>query len=366
MKLVNTLIIALLLAASVAAQEPKRVIVRAGRDNAELTKDWPKLAAKPGASDKEIASTLNGYLDALAKRDLFSGTIVVARKNNPIYSKSAGYANREHSVPNAIDTKFNIGSINKIFTTVALAQLRDAGKIDFDATLRTYLPDYPNALADKITIRQLINHNSGMGDFFGPKYMAAPKDEIRTLADYLPFFADKPLEFEPGARNRYSNAGFIVLGLVIEKISGTSYYEYIRDNIYKRAGMNDSDSYQLDEIVPKRATGYTKRGPDGDLPSRVSNIYALPARGSSAGGGYSTAGDLLKFVRALREGKLLSAESSNRIIGGGAGWAGGTPGVNALVETSDEWDVIVLSNYDPPAAEEAGRNIRTLLGMAGD
>src|SRR5437879_6288617 len=132
-----------------------------------------------------------------------------------------------------------------------------------------------------------MEHRSGLGDFFGPEFVAAPKNRIRSLADYLPFFVNKPLLFEPGAQQRYSNAGYIVLGMVIEKLSGTSYYDYVREHIFKPNGMTSTDSYALDDVVPRRATGYSERH---------SNIYTLPARGSSAGGGYSTAGVLRRLV----------------------------------------------------------------------
>src|SRR4029077_18041 len=159
---------------------------------------------------------------------------------------------------------------------------------------RKHLPDYPSPIADKVTIRQLIEHRSGMGDFFGPEYLATPPSKIRKLSDYLPLFVNKPLEFEPGTDQRYSNAGYIVLGLIIERESGRSYYDYVRDHIFKPAGMKDTDSYAIDEKVPNRAVALTKH-----------ESTELPGRGSSAGGGYSTAGDLLRFAQALRSGKLL-------------------------------------------------------------
>jgi len=335
------LILLLLLTTSIAAQQPKRVIVRAGGGQDEdRARDWPKLAAPSESTDEARVRALGGYLDALVARDLFSGTVLVARNGKPLFFKSYGMANKEWNVPNTNDTKYNLGSINKFFTGMALRQLRDAGKIDFDKTLRTYLPDYPSPIADRITIKQLMEMRSGLGDFFGPEYQAAPKNKIRTLADYLPFFVDKPLLFEPGAQQRYSNAGYIVLGLVIEKLSGVSYYDYVRGHIFKPAGLTSTDSYTPDEVVPRRAIGYAEGH---------SNIYTLPGRGSSAGGGYSTAEDLLRFVMTMPKE--------------GLGVAGGAPGINAAVESGGEWQIIVLANYSPPAAEEVAANVRKMLGM---
>src|SRR5215212_6872001 len=257
------LIISCAFAAVVFAQEPKRQVIRVGggADRAEMTKDWPRSEAGQPAFDKFLAD--------MAARDLFSGSVLVTRGNDTLVSKSYGLADKEHNVPNSTDTKYNLGSINKVFTRLALQQL----KIDFSKTLRTYLPDYASPIADKITIQQLLDMSSGMGDIFGPKYDATAKDHIRSLSDYVPFFIDAPLEFEPGAKRRYSNAGYVVLGLVIERVSGMSYYDYVRTKIFAPAGMNDTDSYPVDAIVPNRAVGYT-----GPKHGRT-NVYQLPARG---------------------------------------------------------------------------------------
>jgi len=347
----NLLTLALAFTLTVAASAQQRRIVRAGGGpgDEDLTKDWPKIEAK--AADLDAA--LNRYLDALVAKELFSGTVLVAKGGEPSFFKSYGFANRDWNVPNTNDTKYSIGSINKMFTRFALMQLRDAGKIDFSKTLRTYLPDYPSPIADKVTIQQLLDHKSGMGDIFGEEYDALAKDQFRNLRDYTKVFADKPLEFEPGTRQRYSNAGYVVLGLVIEKLSGMSYYDYVRTKIYAPAGMVDSESYEMDSIVPRRAVGYTHGGMRApkDAPLRT-NIYTKPAKPSSAGGGYSTAMDLLRFTKHFA-----------KLLGPGVGFGGGAPGLNAAVEKEDEYTIIVLSNYDPPAAEEVARNVRVALGI---
>lgn len=358
-KLLTTLL-ALLLAVSSSAQ-PQRRIVRMGGGE-DPAKDWPKVEANAA----DLTAALDRYLETLTAKELFSGTVLVARKGEPVYFKSFGYANREWNVPNTNDTRYSIGSINKIFTKYALMQLRDAGRIDFSKTLRTYLPDYPSPIADKVTIQQLLTHKSGLGDIFGPEYDALPKDRLQSLRDYVALFADKPLEFEPGTRQRYSNAGYVLLGLVIEKVSGMSYYDYVRTKIYAPAGMVDTDSYEVDAIVPKRAVGYTR----GDAPhTRTAssplraNVFSKPAKPSSAGGGYSTAMDLLRFTRALP--KILGQATYDKEFGPhpGMGFGGGAPGVNAMVEMEGDLAIIVLSNYDPPAAQAVAQNVRTALGL---
>jgi D-alanyl-D-alanine carboxypeptidase len=343
---ITSIALALVLACSALAQQKQQVRVGGGGNKAELTKDWPKLTPKPGASDAEITKTIGAYLDALTQRDLFSGTVLLARQGKPLFFQSYGFANKDWNVPNTNDTKYLIGSINKAFTNKALQQLRADGKLDFSKPIRTYLPDYPNALADKVTIQQLMEHKSGMGDIFGAEYAATPKDRLRSLDDFFKLFADKPLEFEPGARQRYSNAGYIVLGLIIEKVSGMPYHDYVRTRVFAPLGMNDTNFDEPDAIVPRRAMGYTRDG--------HTNVFSRPGRSSSAGGGYSTALDLLKFGEGERK------------AGAAFGVAGGAPGMNAMLEVGEQYTIIVLSNYDSPTAMEVALNVRTLLGLGDE
>lgn len=354
---VRYLILTLLITLTLGAQQRK--MVRIGGGGEDRAKDWPKAAVKPNMSQAEAIAAMRTYLDALVLRDLFSGTVLLARGGDTLFLESYGMANKDFGIPNTTDTKYNIGSINKTFTQVALGQLRDAGKLDFSKTLRTYLPDYPSDVADKITLQQILQHSSGLGDIFGPAYANMPKDKLRRLSDYLPLFVDKPLEFAPGSSQRYSNAGYIVLGLVIEKVSGMTYDEYVKTKIFAPLGMNDTAAYDSDAVVPKRAVNYT-RGEDGTLRT---NIHMRPGRASSAGGGYSTVTDLLRFTRDAR--KVMSELSFNRMIGPDprVGWAGGSPGVNGVVEMGGGYTLIVLANYDPPAAEEVAKNVRQLLGI---
>ncbi|HEX7190329.1 MAG TPA: serine hydrolase [Thermoanaerobaculia bacterium] len=308
-------------------------------------------------------------VDKAAAEDRFSGVVMLAKAGEPVFTKAWGYADPAKTTPNRTDTKFNLGSINKFFTKVAIGQLAAAGKLSLSDTIRKHLPDYPSPAADKITIEQLVEHRSGLGDIFGEKFMGSHA-KLRTLADYEQLFAGEPLLFEPGTQQKYSNAGYVVLGLIVERVSGQSYYDYVRDHITKPLGMNDTASFAVDENVPNRAIGLTKRGPDGPLPERRANTNTLPARGSSAGGGYSTAADMLRFANALLGGKLLPERWTNWVFGDfdakqrNLGIAGGAPGMNALLEIEPPYTLIVLSNYDPPSAEQIGQAVRPLLGVA--
>jgi CubicO group peptidase (beta-lactamase class C family) len=305
----------------------------------------------------------------------FSGVVLIAKDGKPVLERASGFADRGLEVKNRTDTKFNLGSINKTFTKLAIAQLMEEGKVSWDETLGKLLPDFPNAdAAAKVTIGHLVEMRSGIGDFFGPEFEATPKNRVRTLSDYLPFFAKKPLAFEPGTGRAYSNGGYLTLGLIIEKLSGQTYHDYVRDHIFKPAGMTDTDSFELDGVTANLAVGYTGKTP-GEW---VSNIYSLPARGSSAGGGYSTAPDMLKYAEALLAGRLAGAAYTSWYLGGprpaskapatspgapirgGLGIAGGSPGVSAVLELDarQRLVIVVLANDDPPAAEGLARKIR--------
>ena len=331
-------------------------------------------------SDAEVAAAADAHLAKLAESGEFSGAVLIAKDGKPFFQKAYGLADRSLGVPNRVDTKFNLGSINKTFTQVAIAQLAAKGRLSLSDTIRKHLPDYRGASADVITIEQLLTMRSGMGDFFGTKYDATPKSRIRTLADYVPLFVDEPLRFAPGTSRGYSNAGYIVLGLIIEKLTGESYYDYVRRNIYAPAGMASTDAYTPDAVVPNRAVGYTSEDEnEKPLKEPRANIYSLPGRGSSAGGGYSTVEDLLMFDAAMRGGKLLPAEwtawyftgqlpAAGAAPGkprGGKGVAGGAPGINGVLEMDLDtgYTVVVLANLDPPAAEKVGRTLRQWLGL---
>src|SRR5581483_7336344 len=177
-----------------------------------------------------------------------------------------------------------------------------------DDPIGKHLLDYPNkTAASKVKIRHLLTHTSGLADYFNDKFMDASRARFRTIADYFQLFASEPLEFEPGERFRYSNAGFMVLGAIEEKVSGTNYFDYVRENIYKPAGMINTDAYELDRVTPNPAVGYEKEFTDGGVTFR-NNIFQHVMRGGPAGGGYSTVEDLLKFDVALRSNKLVGAE----------------------------------------------------------
>jgi len=283
-------------------------------------------------------------------------------------------------VPNTVDTRFNVGSIGKAFTSATIAKLIREGRLADTDTIRKVLPDSKIPSADRITVRQLLDMSSGLGDIFGPEFAANPH-RLRELSDYLTLFETKPLRFEPGAKREYSNAGYVVLGLMIEKLTGKKYRDAVRETVFDPAGMSDTGFFQIDDATPRRAIGYTRgeeneshadaskaasaRGPavkDGKA-ERQPNTDFLPGRGSSAGGSFSTAADLLKFAAAFAKGTIDLARGGDGQRGQ-LGIAGGTAGCNAVLEADPEKDftIVVLVNEDPPLAEKTARRLRQWMG----
>ncbi len=310
--------------------------------------------------EAELTRRLDALLDSLGRRDEFSGVVVLARDGRPVIQRAIGMADREARRSNTPETAFNLGSINKLFTQIAVRQLEAQGKIAFDSTLASYWPDYPNAdVARRVTIRQLLRHSSGIGGNIFADPAGGTRRDLRRLADFLPLFVQEPLQFEPGSRNAYSNAGYVVLGLLIERLSGESYYDYVERHIYRPAGMTRTAHYAVDSLPPNTAIGYTRGNRDAPPSTpRHRNSDELPGRGSSAGGGYSTAADLVGFMAALRAGRIPAGPPP-----GGVGIAGGSGGLNATLDGDlpGEYDLIVLANLDPPAAERVARTIREWL-----
>jgi CubicO group peptidase (beta-lactamase class C family) len=330
--------------------------------------DRPPEFAIPRLPRAQLHRQMAQNLAADVAADRFAGTVMVQRHGKVIYQSASGLADRAAKVPVTLDTKFRLGSANKMFTAIGVLQLVEKGKVALDAPVGTYLKSYPNAeFAKSVTIRQLLSHTGGAGDIFTPEY-DAKRLETRTLADYVTLFGNRAPDTSEEGKNAYANYGFVLLGRIIEAVSGQNYYAYVERNIFAPAGMKDTGSLAESQRVAKRARGYMRK--EGKL---ADNADTLPWRGSAAGGGYSTAADLIRFGNALQSGKLVSkamlrqATSPQRPDGwyglgfwiGGEGptrnWGhgGGAPGMNAAFRVYPELDAIVvaLANLDPLAAD---------------
>ncbi len=304
----------------------------------------------------------------LAASDQFAGVLARGRDGRARMSARWGDADRTRRIKHTSNTRFRIGSMYKMFTAVAMLQLVEQGRVDLDAPLARYLPDYPDSpLAEQVKIRHLLTHTGGAGDIFTDAYQAQ-RNAVREHADYIRLFGDRDPEFTPGSREVYSNYGFVLLGEVIERVTGMSYHDAIRKQIFEPAGMGHSGTQPEERVRSLISVGYTQT--ENGL---TDNRDLLPWRGTAAGGGYSTVGDLLRFGDALLKGRLLStkwlteatrAQTASGVYGfgfqlGGSGTArhfghaGGAEGMNGALRiypASGEI-VVALSNLDPPAAE---------------
>ncbi len=339
----------------------------------------PPEGAKSAAklTDEQMARELDAFISKIAGADVFSGTVLLAREGKVIYKKAFGLANKDFNAPNRIDTKFNLGSMNKMFTAVAIAQLVERGKISFDDPLAKFLPEFPSKeAAEKIKIKHLLCHTSGLGSYFNRKFMEASRARFRTVNDFIELAKDEKLSFEPGTSWRYSNTGMLVLGAVIEKATGQNYYDYIRENIYKPAGMINSDCYDLDKVNPNLAVGYEKDYTEYGIRFR-NNIFSHVIRGGPAGGGYSTVEDLMRFDIALRANQLVGPEyvklllspkpelkssrygygfqidEENQIVGHGGGFEGISSKLDMYLKTG--YTAVVLSNYGGASFPVSGK-----------
>ena len=335
--------------------------------------DWPR-----------VREALEARLADHAARGWFSGAVVVARRGERLFEAVHSEADREAGIANNFDTRFRMGSMNKMITGVAALQLVQSGALGLGDPVGRHLPDYPNrGFAERVRIRHLLNHTGGAGDFFG-KAFREHRLELRDPADYVALLGDREPEFEPGSQYRYANYGFILLGRIIEAASGRTYDDYCVEHVFAPAGMSATGALPESVEVPGRAVGYMQ-----SREGLVRNDATLPFRGTPAGGGYSTVGDLLRFAEALTAGKLLSAEHMQYVASGGFevadgetygagflkqshggvrsyGHTGGAPGMNGtlLIYPDTGYVIAALSNGDPPQASSLGEFIGDRLQAA--
>jgi CubicO group peptidase (beta-lactamase class C family) len=371
------------------------LLAACGADDADpAARTSSAAASQPSPEDWRAVEE---FVQQLADIGEFSGAVLVARDGEPLVQQAYGLADRETSEPNDTETRFNIGSLGKMFTAVAIAQLVEQGRLAFDDTIGEYISGFPTAIADSVTIDQLLTHTSGMGDFARGGYPEAAKS-AKTATELLALITGEPLLFEPGSRESYSNSGYVVLGAIIEAVSGQSYYDYVRDHVLAPAGMTQTDWSPPGQGGPNTARGYMRVGDDGRPmaapgPGGVAGDGQLADNsgvvpwGNPSGGAYSTVGDLQRFGEALLDNGLLGPELTTTVLAGkvdipGAGGArtaygftdgsangvrivghgGGAPGVSAGIDIYPDlgYVVVVLANYDGAATSVQDRT-RDLL-----
>lgn len=335
---------------------------------------YPRTLPQGTILPADLPALVESRIGFAAGRDEFSGVCrIVDPAGVVVYEAAVGTASRTPYRRNAPNIRFHLGSADKSFTALLIARLIAEGRLSFETTLAEVLPDYPAAdFARACTIRHLLSHASGLGTLFDrPGY--DKKKPFARMADLLPAFAAEPPAFAPGTAAAYSNEGFVVLGAVIEQVTGESWYDLLDQHIYRPAGMAASGHYLNDRLPGQVATGFRYRDDDHlGIDPRQPNHDFLDYRGNSCGGGYATAADMTAYLHALHTGQILPRSAVERLVTqqpggiadygmgfivkpleagrtlvghGGGGPHSGIGGMSGIIwETG--WAFSVLGNYD--------------------
>lgn len=332
--------------------ESNKTIAASGKDSTHIN------------FQKNIDAIVQDYIDL----DIFSGVILVMDEGNNVYHKAFGLADRDTRTPNTVNTLFDIGSMNKTFTSIVIHQLAIEGKLQLTDKLVDYVKGFKDPNVNKITINHLLNHESGFGDYHTPNYFDLPIKQ-RELQAIVERAKSTELNFEPGTENDYSNLGYVILGAVIEKVIGKSYFEAVRERIVKPLGLKNTYVNNFEGLESRTAKGYL-----------YSPLGALEENESSQdppnpdGGFLSTTEDIFKFYNSYYKGSILFSEQEKAQIpmfqhieqiptGQATGAAGGFPGFNTALYYVPSKDLmaIVFANMDEPVAELIGSDILTIM-----
>ena len=327
------------------------------------------------ASAADKASQIDDLLARYNGFALFNGAALVADHGQVIFKKGYGFANMEWNIPNTPDTKFRLGSITKQFTATLVLQLVEQGKLDLSAPISRYLPDYPKGPGDRITVHELLNHTSGIPGYTELPEFGAKSREPSKPADFVAFFANRELLFEPGSKFSYSNSAYFLLGVILEKMTGEPYERLLRERIFDPAGMHDTGYDSTAPLLTKRAWGY-----DSTLAGYRNASYIDMSLPYSAGSLYSTAEDLFRWDRALYTDKILSSASKNKMFTPGLsdygyGWFirkgavttvehdGGINGFNTLISRDLEPQrlIVLLNNTGGAPVDAMAKGVRAIL-----
>lgn len=341
----------------------------------------PETASSKAVSDADLPGKVRAHVAELQGTAAFSGAVLIAHNGRVVIKQAWGDADSASNLPNTPETQFNLGSMNKMFTAVAILQLVNQGKLELDAPIAKYWPDYPNRdLASRVTVRELLDHTAGTGDIFVPE-VNAHRSELHTLADVVQLLGNRPVEFAPGTQFVYSNYGYILLGRLIELVAGEPYDAFVNEHVFVPAGMIHTTPLPQTDQAGRSAIGYTHTS-NGLKSTKPAKPEPPVAGGTAAGGGYSTVDDLLRFAQALQSGKLLPApllkqatswDVLHPVTGLGFflmwnhayGHAGGGPGTNGelRIMPGSGYVLVALANRDP---QMAGDMLDTISAMLPD
>jgi CubicO group peptidase (beta-lactamase class C family) len=266
---------------------------------------------------------LNAYFEDLESRDAFSGAVLITRGASRLFARTYGYASRAWKVRNTLETRFDTASITKLFTAVATMQLIDRGLLTIGTSAIDYLDLPTTRVSSDVTVYHLLTHTSGIGDDseeedgenYEDVWLDRPNYSVTRTSDFLPQFIHKEPNFPPGEDCRYCNCAYVLLGLMIEKSTGGSYRSYVQENIFDRAGMTRSGFFRMDRVHEDVAEGCDPvRDDRGAVVEWKRNVYSFPPVGSPDSGAHVTVGDLDRFLRAVKEGELLSTELTSAFL----------------------------------------------------
>jgi D-alanyl-D-alanine carboxypeptidase len=302
------------LAVRLEPQAPHRITLFQARVPDEVAASWKlKLGTSSAVTEKDRLQEIGAYLRRIGDADIFSGAIVIARDGKPVFAQAYGYADREKKIPNTVDTPFLLGSMNKLFTGLAIGQLVEQGKLSYDDPLARFLPDFPDPeSAGKIRIKHLLSHTSGLGDYLGAQAYREALDRMVTAKARVEIFPRTPPAFEPGTKWAYSNIGYELLGRLIEIVTGQDYYDYMQKNVFAPAGATSASFPLLPKngvaVVPM-AYPYEFTSSKGKLKDFENKLGDMFRRGSAAGNSIVSARDLIKLSNAMHDGRIVKPET---------------------------------------------------------
>ncbi len=266
---------------------------------------------------------IHAYFKRLEQQDRYSGVVLITQDRSELFSAAYGYANRAWKVKPTLETRFDTASITKLFTAMAALQLVDQGRLSLDTPAVDYLGLQGTAISPDATLFHLLTHSSGIaddadeeaGEDYADLWINKANYSVTQAVDFLPQFAHKPANFPPGQGARYCNCAFVLAGLMIEKASGMPYRDFVQQNIFAPSGMTRSGFFRMDEVTEDLAEGSDPiYDPQGHLTGWKKNIYSFPPIGTPDGGAHVTAGDLVRFLHAAQDGKLLGPDSTNKFF----------------------------------------------------
>lgn len=356
------------------------------------------LSPFAGRSTADVLKSFRENFEALSSRELFSGNVLLARDDEILFQESYGLANRDEDIPNRVDTRFNLGSINKMWTALATMQMVERGQVSLDDNIGRYLGrDWIRPeVGESVQIRHMLSHCSGLANYFHGGFEQSSRRLFKALDDYRPLVCDQTLLFTPGSQTRYSDIGFLLLGVIIEKVSGQSYFDHIRQHLTGPLDMADSEAFDLEEVNRRIAIGYLRAPLNPTAEERAkpldptpsaqmtpaerfdraladqealirrgfvwqNNLFMHVVKGGPAGGYYSTAPDMLRFADGLRRHRIVNSATwqlmaapkapstslgyGTMIDRGSIGHSGNFPGISAQFALfPDGYTLILLAN----------------------